>query len=180
MFNNAILQSGTALADWAVLEGIEAFKRNKEIIESFGCKGSVDEMINCTLKIDPRTAIEKSDEHFYTKASHGVAQFTFLPVVDHYFLEDDPLHLLNQGQIKKCSILLGANKDEGNWFFVYAFPEYRDFNSTPNISYDLFKDMITSLFYFYPQFPSTSSLPIINSILYRYTNWSNLFFIFCL
>lgn len=36
-----------------------------------------------------------------------------------------------------------------------------------------FKDFITSLFYFYPQYPSTSSLAILNSVIYRYTNWNN-------
>ncbi|CAF0707338.1 unnamed protein product [Brachionus calyciflorus] len=173
LFNNAIMESGSALADWAILEGIEAFKRNKEIIKSFGCNGTVEEMIDCARKVDSKTAIEKSDEHFFTKANHGVAQFTFLPVVDNYFLEDEPINLLNRGKFKKCPILLGSNKDEGNWFFVYAFPEYRNLTATPTIDYELFKDLITSLFYFYPQFPSTSSKAIINSVIYRYTSWNN-------
>ena len=173
LFNNAILESGSALADWAFLEGVEAFKRNSEIIKSFGCTGSVEKMIECARKVDSKTAIEKADEHFFNKATHGVAQFTFLPVVDNYFLEDEPINLLNRGKFKKCPILLGANKDEGNWFFVYAFPEYRNLTATPKIDYELFKDLITSLFYFYPQYPSTSSRAIINSVIYRYTSWGN-------
>ena len=32
---------------------------------------------------------------------------------------------------------------------------------------------MTSLFYFYPQYPSTSSSAILNSIIYRYTHWQN-------
>lgn len=113
------MQSGTALADWALLEGIEAIKRNSEILKSLGCnQTSIDEVIDCAKNVDSKTAIEKSDEHFYTKATHGVAQFTFLPVVDNYFLEDEPINLLNRGKFKKCPVLMGANKDEGNWFFV--------------------------------------------------------------
>lgn len=171
LFNNAILQSGSALADWALLEKVEALKRNSEIIKSLGCTGNTDELIECAKNVEAKTAIEKSDEHFFNKATHGVAQFTFLPVVDNFFLEEEPIHLLNRGKFKKCPVLIGANKDEGNWFFVYAFPEYRNLSAGPTIDYELFKDLLTSLFYFYPQFPSTSSKAIINAVLYRYTNW---------
>lgn len=119
LFNNAIMQSGTALADWSMLDSVEAIKRNKEILSSLGCNQTrTDELIECARRVDSHTAIEKSDEHFFTKAIHGVAQFTFLPVVDNYFLEDEPINLLNRGKFKKCPVLLGANKDEGNWFFV--------------------------------------------------------------
>lgn len=68
--------------------------------------------------IEPKTAIEKSDEYFFSKADHGIAQFTYLPVVDNYFLTDDPIKLLENGEFKKCPILLGSNLDEATWFFV--------------------------------------------------------------
>ena len=95
-------------------------------------------MIERAKKMDPNTASDKSDEYFYTHANHGIAQFTFLPVVDNYFLEDEPLYLLNRGKFKKCPILLGANKNEGNFFFFYAFPEYRNLLAEPIIDYETF------------------------------------------
>lgn len=173
LFNNAILQSGSALADWALLENGEAFKRNSEILTTLGCTGTTEEILDCAQKVDSKIAIEKSDEHFYNKANQGVAQFTFLPVVDNYFLEEEPINLLNRGKFKKCPILIGGNKDEGNWFFVYAFPEYRNLLAVPTIDYELFKDLMASLFYFYPQFPSTSSQAILNAVLYQYSNWGD-------
>lgn len=144
LFNNAIMQSGTALADWAVLEGTEAIKRNSEILASLGCNQTrVEDVLECAKKVDAHTAIEKSDEHFFTKANHGVAQFTFLPVIDNYFLEDEPINLLNRGKFKKCPVLLGANKDEGNWFFVYASitQKYSKFYLHINFLYRLLLDM---------------------------------------
>ena len=104
-----------------------------------GCNGTSSEMIECARKVDSKTALEKADEHFYTYANHGVAQFTFLPVVDNYFLEEEPISLLNRGKFKKCPILAGANKDEGNWLFVYAFPEYRNLSVRPNFDYETLK-----------------------------------------
>ncbi|CAF0719879.1 unnamed protein product [Brachionus calyciflorus] len=173
LFHNAIMESGTAIADWAILNHEDSMKRYTGILNSLGCSGTSEEMIECAKKVDARTAIEKSDEYFYSKATHGVAQFTFLPVVDKYFLEEEPINLLNRGKFKKCPVLLGGNKDEGNWLFVYAFPEYRNLTVRPNFDYEIFKDFITSLYYFYPQFPETSSKAILNAILYRYSNWDN-------
>jgi acetylcholinesterase len=173
LFNNAIMESGTALADWATLKNSEAIKRGTEILETMGCKGNITDIIECAQKIEPKTALEKSDEHYFSKATHGIAQYTFVPVVDNYFLEDEPINLLNRGKFKKCPILTGVNKDEGNWFFVYSFPEYRNLTEGPVVDYENFKVFLTSLFHFYPQFPSTSSPAIQNAVLYRYTNWDN-------
>lgn len=102
-----------------------------------------------------------------------MAQFTFLPVVDNYFLEEEPISMLNRGKFKKCPILLGGNRDEGNWLFVYAFPEYRNLTVRPAMDYDTFKDFVTSLYYFYPQYPAVSSSAVLNAIIYRYTTWQN-------
>ena len=173
LFRNAIMESGTALADWATLKGADAIKRYTGILNNMGCNGTNHEMIECARNVDAKTALEKADEHFYTYANHGVAQFTFLPVVDNYFLDEEPINLVNRGKFKKCPILTGANKDEGNWLFVYAFPEYRNLTARPSFDYDTFKDFLTSLYHFYPQYPATSSTSVMSAIQYRYTNWNN-------
>ncbi len=43
----------------------------------------------------------------------------------------------------------------------------------PVIDYETFKDFLTSLFHFYPQYPSISSKAVQNAVAYRYTNWNN-------
>ena len=179
LFTNAIMQSGSALADWATAKNSEALKRCTDIMETLGCEiknNNINDAIKCAQGVDPIEALQKSDVYFYSRATHGIAQFTFLPVVDNYFLEEEPLILLNRGKFKKCSILSGANKDEGNWFFVYSFKYFRDyFNITepPEINYSDFEDHINQLFHFYPQFPYTASPIILKSIAHRYTNWAN-------
>jgi acetylcholinesterase len=156
-----------------LLKNVNALERNSQILNFMGCNGTNHQMIQCAKSIDPKIALDKADEYFYSHANHGVAQFTFLPVVDNYFLEEEPINLLNRGKFKKCPILTGANKDEGNWLFVYAFPEYRNFSTRPDFDYETFKDFLTSLYHFYPQFPSTSSKSVMQAIQYRYTNWEN-------
>lgn len=179
LFTNAILQSGTALSDWATLKNSEALQRCKGVLEALGCEirnSSVDKAIECAQNIDPVEALKKSDEYFYNRATHGIAQFIFVPVVDNYFLDEEPIILINRGKFKKCSILSGVNKDEGNWFFLYSFKNYRDFfniSEPPVITYSDFEDQIAQLFHFYPQFPYTASPLTLKSIAYRYTNWAN-------
>ena len=81
--------------------------------------------------------------------------------------------MLNRGKFKRCPILTGANKDEGNWLFVYAFPEYRNLSVKPPFDYETYKDFLTSLYHFYPQYPDTSSAAVMSAIHYRYSNWNN-------
>jgi acetylcholinesterase len=100
-------------------------------------------------------------------------QFPFLPVVDNYFLEEEPIIALNRGNFKKCPILLGVNKDESNYFYIYAFTEYRNLSIKPDLTYDQFKIMLSSLFYYYPQFPTTITKPVLDAIIFKYTNWDN-------
>ena len=173
LFQNAILQSGTALSDWASLKNSIAVKRYNEVLQELGCNGTTAQKIECAKQVDPKTAIEKSDEYFYSRANHGIMQFPFLPVVDNYFLEEEPINLMNRGKFKKCPIIVGVNKDEASWFYVYAFSEYRNLSVKPQIDYEAYESFLTSLFHFYPQFPAIISKSALKAIIYRYTNWEN-------
>jgi carboxylesterase type B len=74
LFKSAIMQSGSAVAEWATLKNSIALKRYKETLEFMGCNGTVNEAIECARKVDPKTAIEKSDEYFFSKADQGIMQ----------------------------------------------------------------------------------------------------------
>ena len=172
-FKSAIMQSGGFLAEWATLDKAIALKRYTETLEAIGCNGTVTEQIDCVKKTDPKHIMEKSDDYFYTRADHGIMQFPFLPVVDNYFLEATPIELINKGKFKKCPILLGVNKDEANWFYIYAFQEYRDLKVEPKLNYDTYKYMIKSLFFYFPQFPIKAKSSVIDAIIYKYSYWNN-------
>jgi acetylcholinesterase len=176
LFSRAILQSGTSLADWPLLKHSEAMRRSKDALIGLGCP--YDEQnktvsFECLSKINSETIIDKADENFYSKAIYGIGHWNFLPIVDNYFLEEEPLSAVSRGKFKKCPILLGANKDEANWFFMYAFSEFQNFSHTPQVDYKQFKHYLQQLFYFYPQFPFVNSEIILQSIIHRYTNWNN-------
>ena len=98
---------------------------------------------------------------------------TFSPVVDDYFLRDMPLNLMNQGSFKKCSILTGVNKNEGNLFLDAAFDIFKS-KTAPVLNYSTFENLLSTYFYFYPKYPNTSSNEIKNALIYRYTNWSDI------
>jgi carboxylesterase type B len=172
-FKSAIMQSGSSMAEWATLDSSIALKRNREYLENLNCKGSTAEMIECARKIHPKHFLEKSDEYFYTRADASIMQFPYLPVVDNYFLPEEPIVLLNKGKFKKCPIMLGVNKDEANWFYIYQFADYRNLTVLPPINYEMHKKILANLFTFYPQFPSRATKPVIDAILYKYTPWDN-------
>ncbi len=65
---------------------------------------------------------------------------------------------------------MGVNKNEGNYFYVYAFENYRNFDKKPTIDDALFKSHIDNIFHFYPQYPLTSTEQIRNEIWKKYSN----------
>lgn len=163
-----------------------------------GCNGTNAEMVECARKVEPRQAIEKSDNYFFARADHGIMQFPFLPVIDNYFLTEEPSTSINTGKptlsnhnpciysntlnllinfqsgnFKKCPILLGVNQDEANWFYIYSFAEYRNLSVRPELTYDSFKYFLKSLFHYYPQYPSVITESALNAIIFKYTNWEN-------
>jgi acetylcholinesterase len=161
------MQSGGFLADWATLEKKTAIKRYTETLQHMGCNGTAPQLIECAKRLNPQHVLDSSDEYFFSRADHGIMQFPFLPVVDNYFLEGEPIELVNRGKVKKCPIMLGVNKDEANWFYIYAFPEYRDLKTEPKLTYDLYRTFLHSLFHYYPQFPTTANKKVIDAITYR-------------
>lgn len=50
-------------------------------------------------------------------------QNSFGPLVDNDFIPGDPLILLQEGRFKKCPIMLGTTKDEGDLFGAFRFAE---------------------------------------------------------
>ncbi|XP_046368276.2 acetylcholinesterase-like isoform X1 [Haliotis rufescens] len=71
-----------------------------------GCTGSTDaDLFTCLQKVEA-DAITPA---FVKGLEHGRAHS---PVIDKYFMPDDPLTLMKTGQFKKTNILQGCNKDE--------------------------------------------------------------------
>ena len=57
------------------------------------------------------------------------------PVVDGIFLQEAPKRSIEKGNFKKANLLLGANKDEGNYFLIYGLKNYaQHFPNKPPMS----------------------------------------------
>ncbi len=118
LFTYAIMQSGSALCPWAVESRKKATARSKSLAKAFGCNtdGTTSEIIACMQKADPEEIVIKmwSQQGDYNLIT------PILATVDDYFLTEHPRHSMRKGNFKNTSILLGANKDEGSYFLIYA------------------------------------------------------------
>ena len=118
LFTYAIMQSGSALCPWAVESKRKATARSKSLAKAFGCNidGTTNEIISCMHKVDPQDMVIKmwSLQNDYNLIT------PILATVDDYFLTEHPRKSMRTGNYKNTSILLGANKDEGSFFLVYA------------------------------------------------------------
>ncbi len=100
-FASAILQSGGANSEWAFHRKSEALKVNTEMLKSLNCTTSRTEnktvdLIECAKKMDAKEALEKSSSQY-----SFIDAWTSLPVVDNFFLFDEPTSLLQKGNFKK-------------------------------------------------------------------------------
>jgi len=78
----------------------------------------------------------------------GDVAFSFVPTIDHKFLEKSPLELLKSGEFQRKNILLGMNSHEGSYFIIYQFakffdPRIEDYNS--NITIEEYRQMVKDL-----------------------------------
>lgn len=116
-FTNGIMLSSTPLSPWA-FESPESLLTDLHTFANLmGCdKTSTNDIINC-LRQAP--AEELQGKQWFKNRDIG----TFVPTVDGSFLTDIPTKLLSSGKMKHTDIVLGATKDEGQYYLLYL---YRD------------------------------------------------------
>lgn len=171
-FRRCILQSGTANMPWATTSLAEGKRRSIELAESYlDCKNAGDDMQNLSNCLRSVEAPFLVDQQW---VSRGILQFPFLPVVDGFFLTEEPSVSLRHRRFKKCPILLGSNRNEGSWFIVYELSDHlsRDRKSMPRKE---FLSALRQLFFYYPQYRSqkNSSAVLDAAIAFRYTDWTD-------
>ncbi len=120
LFKYAIMQSGTALCQWAVESKAKATQRSKDLADALGCcpDRAANELVACLQQIDPLKIITEMWTH---QNDHNLIT-PILATIDGYFLTEDPVVSVKNGNFKQTNILLGGNKDEGSYFLIYALP----------------------------------------------------------
>lgn len=173
LFRNAILTSGSSLADVVFTKKCDALNKTTNILNYLGCSGSTYDLIECAKKIAPDVLLKQSSAYMSSQSTKIYSDPTFSPVTDNYFLLDEPEQLFKSGKFKKCSILTGTNKDEGNFFLRSSFPEFKN-KTAPELSYSEFERILTDNFYYFPKYPLLANDNVKNALIYRYTNWSDI------
>lgn len=113
LFDRAILQSGSPLAYWASMSKSQASERLKKMLKKLNCEDD-NNLVHCLSKL-PANVIVKAQQDL---ASVQFGHFTWVPVIDHMLIKDNPRFLIKNHRIKQ-PVLLGTNKNEGSRWMVY-------------------------------------------------------------
>ncbi|XP_033625000.1 cholinesterase 2-like [Asterias rubens] len=162
LFNQAIMQSGTALAPWSYYDNKKEMRDQAfEMGEATGCTTSDSAtLVECLRQQDANELLAKSIE-----------RVRISPVLDGVFLEDLPLNLYNSGRFNHATILLGTNADEGSLILLLD-PELEGYyasEAAPVITRQQFKDGLSDQLTL--QFGSTNR-QVETAISTWYIDWS--------
>ncbi|XP_038069714.1 cholinesterase 1-like [Patiria miniata] len=112
LFQNAVMQSGTAFSRWAYADGNserlrqQAFDRGTKL----GCNAQDSvALVDCMRDKDAMAVLTAIELEFFTSTIPPV-------VVDGTFLEDTPSNLYSTGRYNHAPILLGTTRDEATFF----------------------------------------------------------------
>lgn len=105
LFHRAIVQSGSALASWAV--NYQPSKYARQLGERVGC--GIDDSTQLVACLQGRSYRELVEQNI-TPAKYHTA---FAPVIDGDVIPDDPQILMEQGEFLNYDVMLGVNQGEG-------------------------------------------------------------------
>ncbi|XP_046580881.1 cholinesterase-like [Haliotis rubra] len=121
LFDRAIMQSGTLTCPWAYTVPKTAKLAIQKFADHLECpSSSTDADIHECLKTADAQDMADLQRVLFDE---GLA---FVPVVDGYFLPDDPKSLLSSGSIKQTSVLHGFTGDEITLFLAMALKQMRN------------------------------------------------------
>ncbi|XP_072039266.1 cholinesterase-like [Amphiura filiformis] len=135
LFNQAIMESGTALSPWAFQET----SRGREIAFKMGAELGCTATDTTQLRQCLRDATTK--ELYDAAAASG---FISAPCIDDYFLDDYPMNLIKRGEFQRTTLMLGTNADEATTTLLGLYPEYAISGNPPFISEEGFKSAVKS------------------------------------
>ncbi|XP_015440531.1 PREDICTED: acetylcholinesterase-like [Dufourea novaeangliae] len=163
LFSQAIMQSGSPTAPWAIISREESVVRGIRLAEAVGCphdRDNLQEAIDCLLVKDPIDLVKNE------WGTLGICEFPFVPVIDGAFLDETPQRSLVTSSFKKANIMMGSNTEEGFYFIIYYLTELFRIDGAEDVrvSREQFVNAISELN------PYVSQLGR-HAIIYEYTDW---------
>ncbi|KAL3311350.1 hypothetical protein Ciccas_010066 [Cichlidogyrus casuarinus] len=136
LFRNAILQSSSVLADWAIVNKEMARNSTLEVVNKLNCYRSTDqEIVNCLGNLDMSTILNTIPQIVPSDPDTYFA-VPFKPILDGNFLPYVTGEEFNDlGYFRfRGSLLTGVNKNEGSYFLLYAFLSDTQFKQGVSLS----------------------------------------------
>ncbi|XP_028395425.1 acetylcholinesterase-like [Dendronephthya gigantea] len=173
LFHRAILQSGSPIAYWASMSKAQASQRLKKFLKKLKCEDDGN-LRNCLSQI-PAEVIVRAQQDL---ASVQFGHFTWVPVIDHILIGDNPRYLIKNLPKKKVNVLLGTNKNEGSRWMVYLLNFLR-YKRPFKLKTKQLRSLIDQVFYelsdaarskikeFYFKFAHNKTTPTFNRDLYQ-------------
>ena len=163
LFSQAIMQSGSPTAPWAIISREESIVRGIRLAESVGCphdRENLQEVTDCLLLKDPVELVKNE------WGTLGICEFPFVPVIDGAFLDETPQRSLATTSFKKANILMGSNTEEGFYFIIYYLTELFRIDGTEDVkvSREQYISAISELNPYVSQIGR-------HAIIYEYTDW---------
>ncbi|KAK7488897.1 hypothetical protein BaRGS_00019854 [Batillaria attramentaria] len=138
LFTRAIMQSASVYCPIMLQTNSSAFSRARRLARDMGCPERPErEMVSCLREKDAQAITDTmwNTVEYYFDVPHPT-------VVDGYFLPEHPHDLIRKGEVKDTEVLLGANKDEGTFWLLYAFPDDYPLNNSGQVSRSRFRELI--------------------------------------
>ncbi|XP_034943568.1 acetylcholinesterase-like [Chelonus insularis] len=163
LFNQAIMQSGSPTAPWAMISREESFERGLRLAEAVGCphdRKNLQAVIDCLAAADPLDLVNNE------WGTLGICDFPFVPVIDGSFLDETPQQSLATSSFKKANILMGSNTEEGFYFIIYYLTELFRIDGAEDVKVSR-EEFIRAVSELNPYVNQIAR----HAIIYEYTDW---------
>ncbi|XP_022918728.1 acetylcholinesterase-like [Onthophagus taurus] len=163
LFSQAIMQSGSATAPWAIISREESILRGLRLAEAVNCpsdRSDLQAVIECLRKKDSALLVDNE------WGTLGICEFPFVPVIDGAFLDEHPVKAMLNKNFKKTNILMGSNTEEGYYFILYYLTELIRKEENVYVSRQEFIRAVAEL---NPYFNPIAR----QAIVFEYTDWLN-------
>ncbi|KDR08515.1 Acetylcholinesterase, partial [Zootermopsis nevadensis] len=172
LVRRGIMQSGTLNAPWSYMTAEKAADIGRVLVEDVGCNAdqlteSPSKVMACLRLVDSKTISVQQWNSYW-----GVLGFPSAPTIDGVFLPKHPLDLIRDGDYDDTEILIGSNRDEGEFLHrVFMFIFRLNIKYNVEESFVIRQKFILLRVHVDPR-NWTGSLTL--SLLLQYTDWEHL------
>ncbi|PNF29354.1 Acetylcholinesterase [Cryptotermes secundus] len=163
LFSQAIMESGSPTAPWAIISREESILRGLRLAEAVGCPCSRSDMRAVIDCLRSKNATDLVNNEWGTL---GICEFPFVPIIDGAIIDGAPQRSLAEKNFKKTNILMGSNTEEGYYFILYYLTQLFRKEEDIRVNREEFLQSVREL------------NPYVNNIarqaiVFEYTDWLN-------